>query len=367
MSKFDTKSNTSICVLPWVHEFISINDKTGPCCHSDSFKSNETLSMIRQQMLNDQKPRICSGCYKNEENTGYSVRIQETIDWIKKYGEPNIEETNLQSIDIRYDPTCNLKCKTCGPTFSTLWQKEKKVKIKTNVKNKTHFHEIDKKKLKKVYLAGGEPTYIRDYLVFLEKLYKVNPDCEVVINTNLKKLSTDWKKIIRLFKNLTVICSCDAINSLGCYVRYPLEWKEFEMNVRYASENANFLQFNLVASNLTAHKLYETCEWMKQYSNNINISIIRDPEYFTESAIPHEYRNTYLESLKKLKTFPISVHYALNFRKKIQTLIKKYSETEYNNLLHQQLLTNIKTQDGNRRLQLEKVDSFLNNWIKNLN
>ena len=89
---------------------------------------------------------------------------------------------------MRFDPTCNLKCKTCGPWASTLWQKEKNVSQPVNASNKKRFNQIDKKFLKKVYLAGGEPTYIKQYLNFLEDLYVVNPSCEVVINTNLKRL-----------------------------------------------------------------------------------------------------------------------------------------------------------------------------------
>ena len=81
-------------------------------------------------------------------------------------------------------------------------------------------------------------------------------------------------------------------------MRYPLVWDEFEDNVRFVSENANFLQFNLVASNLTSHKLYETCTWMKQFSNAINISILSDPRSMTERAVPLEHRKIYIENIE---------------------------------------------------------------------
>ena len=95
---------------------------------------------------------------------------------------------------VFFDPTCNLKCKTCGPHDSTLWQKEKGIKIPINNKNKNYLDNIDKKALKKVYLAGGEPTYIKGYHTFLEDLYNENPSCEVIINSNLKKLSEKKKQ-----------------------------------------------------------------------------------------------------------------------------------------------------------------------------
>ena len=49
------------------------------------------------------------------------------------------------------------------------------------------------------------------------------------------------KEIIKRFKNLTIVCSCDAIETLGTYMRYPLGWSEFEQNVKFVSEHANFL------------------------------------------------------------------------------------------------------------------------------
>ena len=363
MSLFDTKKNSAICVLPWVHEYKRINGKTAPCCVGDAFKGNETISQTREFMLKGEKPRACNNCYKAESESGFSARIQETNDWLAKVGEPDIEKPQLQYVDVRYDPTCNLKCKTCGPHDSTLWQKEKGIKITVNDENKSYLSRVDKTILKKVYLAGGEPTYIKGYLDFLDELFVVNPLCEVIINTNLKKLPNVWKDIITKFKNLTVVCSCDAIEKLGTYVRYPLGWTEFEENVKFASENANFLQFNLVASNLTVHKLYETCMWMKQYSKHINLSILHTPEVFSESAVPMEHRDVYIDNVKKLLKFPVSIYYATRFRNEIVYLIKKYSTAEYSKSLHTKLQEEISEQDSHRKLKLVDADDFLYSWI----
>jgi len=360
---FDVKKNKAICVLPWVHEFKKIDSKTAPCCQGNELVDGESIAGIREAMLKGIKPRACNSCYKTESESGGSPRIQETNGWVAKFGEPDIEKPQLQFVDMRYDPTCNLKCKTCGPRDSTLWQKEKGVKIPVNEANENYLNVVDKKILKKVYLAGGEPTYIRVYLAFLEELFVVNPLCEVIINTNLKKLPNVWKEIIKKFDNLTVICSCDAIQTLGTYVRYPLGWDEFEENVKFVSENANFLQFNLVASNLTVHKLYETCTWMKQYSKHINLSILGTPKIFSEEAVPVEHRDVYVDNVKKLLKFPVSIYYAARFRNEVNYLIKKYSEADYSKSLHDQLRDEITEQDSHRSLKLAEVDSFLHSWV----
>ena len=205
MSVFDVKKNPAICVLPWVHEFRTISGKTGPCCQGDPLVDGETLQDVREQMLQGIQPRACSTCSLREKESGYSPRLLETIDWLKKFGEPDVKKPQLQFVDVRFDPTCNLKCKTCGPHLSTLWQKEKRVSWPTNPGNLSYLNQVDKKLLKKVYLAGGEPTYIKGYIFFLEQLHEVNPGCEVIINTNLKKLPTAWREIMRKFKNLTIV------------------------------------------------------------------------------------------------------------------------------------------------------------------
>ena len=363
MSTFDVKKNPAICALPWIHEYKTISGKTAPCCAGDRFLEGETIAGTRESMLKGIKPRACNNCYKTEQESRWSPRIQETNDWIGKFGEPDINSPSIQYVDVRYDPTCNLKCKTCGPHDSTLWQKEKGIKITVNDENKSYLSRVDKTILKKVYLAGGEPTYIKGYLDFLDELFVVNPLCEVVINTNLKKLPDAWKDIITKFKNLTVVCSCDAIEKLGTYVRYPLGWTEFEENVKFVSENANFLQFNLVASNLNVHKLYETCMWMKQYSKHINLSILHTPEVFSESAVPMEHRDVYIDNVKKLLKFPVSIYYATRFRNEIVYLIKKYSTAEYSKSLHTKLREEISEQDSHRKLKLVDADDFLYSWI----
>ena len=169
--------------------------------------------------------------------------------------------------------------------------------------------------------------------------------------------------MIRKFENLTVLCSCDAIGTLGTYVRYPVGWEEFCENVEFVSKNANFLQFNLVASNLTVHKLHETVSWMEQYSNHINLSILRKPKLFSESAVPLTQRHVYIESAKKLLKFPVSVYFAARFRHEINYIIKKYSESPYDPVLHKHCREEITEQDSHRTLKLQDVDGFLYDWI----
>ena len=359
MSVFNIHKNKAICALPWIHEHLDLSGKQRPCCMGKAINADRNIESIRQEMLQGKQPVECSNCYKQELNNESSTRIRETIDWIKKFGEPDIANPTIQHLDIRNDPTCNLKCKTCGPYASTLWAKEKGIEIKLPDYDLTKY---DKSQLKKIYLAGGEPTYNKSYLKFLTELLEINPTCEVIINTNLKRLPEEWKTIMTSFKNLTVMISCDAIEELGCYVRYPLIWKQFEENVKFVSKHANFTLFNLVPSNLTVHSIDRTVEWMNQYSDNISLTVVLG-DHWEHRAVPMEYRSQYIDSLKKIVKFPVGAWLSHKFRSNLNSLISKYESNNYDSALHLKLKNEIQEQDSHRTAQLKDVDPFLYSWI----
>jgi len=362
MNQFDVINNKAICVLPWVHEHLDLRGNKRHCCHSHELTAEETLSTIRTMMLEGQLPSACQPCYTQEAQREISPRLVETIHWLKKYQAPDVNIVDIQYIDIRNDPTCNLKCKTCGPKASTLWAKERGVSLTLPDYD---LNKYNKKKLKKVYMAGGEPTYNKKYLEFLKELLVVNPECEIVMNTNLKSLSKEWKEFIPKFKNFTVTISCDAIEDLGCYVRFPLNWQQFEENVKFCKDNSNHIMFNLVASNIVTHTIYKTVEWMSQYTKDINISHVRG-DMWTHITVPMSERQNYIDNLTLLKNYTIAPHRAGSFKLIIDSLIKKYSEDNYNKNTHKLLKLEIESQDFHRYKQLKDVDGFLNSWITNL-
>lgn len=359
MSIFDVKKNKTICVLPWVHKHMDLKNKQRPCCQGEPIEDGRTIEDIKNEMLSGQKPIECRKCFIKEENNASSPRLIETIGWLKKFGEPDINSKKIQFLDIRNDPTCNLKCKFCGPYASTLWAKEKKLKLPTVNHS---FNDYNKEDLKKVYLAGGEPTYNKSYLEFLNDLYKVNPNCEVIINSNLKRLSNEWKEVISKFKNLTVIISCDAIEDLGCYVRYPLDWKKFMENLDYVKNFANFFVFNVVLSNITTHKLDTTIKWMLGYTKNITLSYVIG-EKWNYKSVPLDVRSFYIKSLSNCIDAKVSPWTAYNFRSNTSSLCENFKKNNYDPKLHQSLKQEIIEQDLHRTTQLKDVDPFLHSWI----
>ena len=357
MTIFDTKKNKAICVLPWIHEHLDLGGNQRPCCEGEILK--RPLEEIRKEMLQGVKPRECLSCYKKEDSNEISPRMQETAIWLKKGHDPDTDTREILYLDVRNDPTCNLKCKMCGPHASTLWAKEVGADVIVPSYDLGKYN-IDR--LKKVYLAGGEPTYNKDYLLFVKKIMQVNEDCEIVINTNLKKIPEDWKNVIKQCKNLTVTISCDATGDLAEYMRFPLGWKNFEENVKFCVENANFVMFNLVATNLNTHKIHDTVMWMTNYSNAISVLNV-DGDIWTHKAVPHKFRSSYIKQLEKCLSIRMNNIFGLKFRKSIQSLLKKYSSHDHDETLLGDLRNELKQQDGKRGIEIEHVDSFISEWV----
>ena len=79
--------NETICILPWVHHYISQNHDVRPCCTSWDLTlgniTKNTLSYIdkdipmqklRQKMQDGIKPKTCLECFQREKNGNRSPR-----------------------------------------------------------------------------------------------------------------------------------------------------------------------------------------------------------------------------------------------------------------------------------------------------
>ena len=365
MSKlFDYQNNKAICALPFLHEHYDLEGRQRSCCHAKPFEGNRNIDAVRDEMKQGIQPVECSACYDQENNNQTSARVFESVKFNKRHNFTTFEECETISIDIRNDATCNLKCKYCGPYASTLWQKELGQVEKQIPKN--DLNKYNKTKLKYVYFAGGEPTLNKDVLVFLKELILVNPDCDITINSNLNRLSDEWKEFIKQAKRISFVMSCEATGILGTYLRYPLDWNNFEKNVQFVTEHASYSSFHLVANCLNLHKIDSTTKWMNNYAD-VSIKLLTDPKYFQLTAIPYDARQTYIDAITGALGIKINPYMAYRNKRHLRQCINILQSQNYDLALHQSLLENIKKQDSYRHISLEKADAFLHNWVYNIN
>ena len=116
------------CPLPFNHMNMHPNGNVSLCCVAEMFPPNDgfyrgqtsrhmmnlknhtvkelweksTVTEVREQMLQGQKPKACEGCYKIEDNGGVSRRMTEGERWGRGLLEPKLE-----FIDLRMSKLCN--------------------------------------------------------------------------------------------------------------------------------------------------------------------------------------------------------------------------------------------------------------------
>ena len=119
------EDNGVICMLPWVHLTLTMNDSVRPCCRF-SQNSNvpiekyyEKYEWLRDNMLKGVKTKECTRCYIEDQNTN-SMRSTANRNFnLKETNNLTIKPLPLKFIEISLDNICNLECKMCNSLYSS--------------------------------------------------------------------------------------------------------------------------------------------------------------------------------------------------------------------------------------------------------
>jgi radical SAM protein with 4Fe4S-binding SPASM domain len=139
-----SKPEDVICAIPWIHLNLEPNGKVVPCCltsHYNYFSgdlttdsieeiwNSDNMKKLRKEMINGVEPKICATCFDRERITGESGRVYHNREFKSVLKDiPIITETDgtcnkmeLKYWDFRFSNLCNLKCRSCGPRYSSAW------------------------------------------------------------------------------------------------------------------------------------------------------------------------------------------------------------------------------------------------------
>jgi organic radical activating enzyme len=297
------QNNTSFCLAPWIHSYISPQGLRQICCVSDqNFGTNKSLNeiwncddmkIIRQKMLAGEELDVCVRCnggslnpnpYRNYFNEKYSHLIDDVI---SKTSEDGTYNEYPVTFDYRTN-VCNFKCKTCSEEFSTQIQLEKiqnnselLYNILSSEERELSLKIIDDefknddllKNVSEIYWAGGEPMYWKTHWETLDKLIElgVSKNVKLRYHSNLSTIEHKGKLLTEYFDNFKRIeffCSLDGTGPIGEWVRTNLnyeKWKDnFSKLVAYRDMN-NHLEVQLAITVTTPtifdfENLYELCK-----------------------------------------------------------------------------------------------------------
>jgi len=183
---------------------------------------------LRYQMNKDEWPDECIRCKQTEEHNVTSVRLAsiERNKILSKFAKDYIQ------LGGTLDNYCNSACVTCNPNLSTkIGNLKKSLVIKDNYEL---YKTLPLDRVVEIDINGGEPSISVNYNNLLDNL----PDSIKVvrINTNGNRRIKQLKKLLDSGIAVIVTVSFDGIGAVHDYIRYPVKWSNFKVNLEYYSE-----------------------------------------------------------------------------------------------------------------------------------
>ena len=284
------KTGKHFCILPWIHFHAWPDKRVMPCCVAESnlpvgeIKSEESIiqmmnseeyKKMRLAMLNDEPYEACKRCYDIEMLGTWTLRQSQN----KTRGEQNIElvlntnddgsidEFKMRYMDIRFSNICNMKCRSCGPSCSSLWAEEK-VKF-DGLDNLKQYFGTDKivvnnnedqsfltkllpylDDVEEVYFAGGEILITQEHYDCLDYWIEkgLNNQVELTYTTNFASLKYKDRDLIELWKKfpkLKIWASLDAEGPLAEVIRKGTDWERIIKNMKKLKEEVPHAEFQI--------------------------------------------------------------------------------------------------------------------------
>jgi MoaA/NifB/PqqE/SkfB family radical SAM enzyme len=280
-------------------DFPNLNTHTATA--NEAFYSAEFES-IRTNLKNGIKDPHCDKCWKLEESGAESLRLQNMS--TSEYNAEEITETpRIEQIFVGLGNQCNLKCRTCGPSESSIWVKE--IEKSDGIKHPIYlepdtsdffksFKQDVMPHLKEIQFTGGEPTLLKSTNKILELL---DPSVHVSMITNgTMPLSNNLDK----FENVEIFVSIDGIGKHFNYIRHPGNWDTVYGNLKTMTSKVDVI----IGCTISAYNVFYIDE-VEKLANELGVPfyahILYDPSYLSVHVLPIEIRQ---EIIKKLSVNP---------------------------------------------------------------
>jgi len=282
------------CVLPWVHFHAWPDKRVMPCCVADSdlptseIRNDESIIQmmntdkyndLRKKMMRDEAVPECKRCYDLETMGEWTMRQSHNrrkgldyVDYIADVtnDDGSLKEFQMKYMDIRFSNICNMKCRSCGPSCSSLWSQEfleqrgkevfeeyfpksnGKIVINNNddmtlmAKLKPYLDDVTE-----VYFAGGEIIITQEHYECLDYWIEngLTDQVELTYTTNFSTLK--YKKNINLieywkkFPQLKIWASLDAHGDVAECIRSGTDWEKVVRNIREVKEQVPHASFQI--------------------------------------------------------------------------------------------------------------------------
>ena len=258
------------CVLPYNHLSIDPVGQIRPCCnynfHHRAYPKDEWPfkriqdcdggildAMPHQELRKDveagKRHTFCNRCWVVEDGGGYSYRNNWNEWFDTKTPETFQREIRIEYLEMTLGNKCNIQCRMCNPWSSSMWADDihKHPELNTiwqsNLQgldfewyNHPNFDRVFEEilpTLKHLNMLGGEPLFVPKYYDILQRVIDTGRAHEVSLqfNTNMLAVQDKVKDMWREFKQVNINMSCDGVEAVNEYVRWPGKWSKWQRNL----------------------------------------------------------------------------------------------------------------------------------------
>ena len=358
-----SEENKTFCMMPWVHMHMWPAGTTYPCCMSDpdlpigntqeqsmqDIWNGKEMRQLRLNMLQNKKSPECRRCYELEENGMWTLRKSSNENF--KHHQSKVEQTsddgsagdvNMAYMDIRFSNLCNLKCRSCGPQFSSSWFEDHKVthgdpghpkilKVRDDMLNFMDELEPMLNSVERVYWAGGEPLITEEHYRILDHWIANGISPAMDYTTNFTQMRYKRKTAFEYwnaFDRVRVAASLDANHARGEYLRKNMDWAQVVQNRKDMIEQCPHVYFEITPT-VSVYNVLNLPDFHKEWIEegllepaNIRINILLDPTYMRLSILPPWIKSKvverYQEHILYLRQFDNISHVIENYESILQ-------------------------------------------------
>ncbi len=320
------------CKAPWTSVSYMPGGKYSPCCawSGDTFNSREEMTeIVGGTFLRGEVPKECANpCPPNKAG------------WRGMYSEYETDYAThkINFLDFRNNNLCNLKCRSCGPEFSTSWSSELGVQD-ISLYNPVNVADMDLSECKQIYFAGGEPLLNPQHYQVLEKLIEQGADPAIMYSTNMTVLGAKSKHVKDLWPSFSFInihASIDAVGKYAGIVRSGSDWDTVESNLKWVlTQPTCNIKIATVISAVNIWWLPELFEYFSWLSLDQFEPVLANVDAVIGlGSIPDQYRDSLIKMLQQSK---FANH--VNMRGAVDALHnQRYNATNWYRFLSQQLI-----------------------------
>ena len=232
----------TFCSLPFNHSFIGPGGLIKPCCR---FLKNHVgdIEELRKFKLEGKRHPGCRKCWE-EEDAGRKRSLRQIHLEEKGFNKPLIQNLNVNDpkitwLELSFSNRCNLKCRMCGPLYSTKWYEEwdeMREFVIGSPSDKPLTYDVSQLDehvpyLRHVKMTGGEPFLIPEYDEILEKIVSLGNASEVTLNYSTNLTVMPKKRLLEMwshFKQVEFATSFDGVGKVIEYQRHPTKWNRVE-------------------------------------------------------------------------------------------------------------------------------------------